>query len=254
MKIIKFLVALAATVGLTVLLNNNFNVKGLPFPAFGKLLSPFEGYWHNGEPLTKSIGGMTVGGLTANAKVVYDDRQIPHIFAENDADAVFIQGYLHAQNRLWEMEFIARAAGGQLSEVLGDRILRGAMTTVDVDKLMRRRGNLADAVRTVEEWKKDAETWSLVEAYCKGANTFIKPLQFKDYPIEYKIFGVAPTDWTPLKMALIQKYMAMDLAAGENDVAATNAKPIAVPEVLNGRPPRTSSFTASPGPGGVGMT
>ena len=224
MKIIKFLLSLAATLGLVWALNTSLNVKGLPLPALGSFLSPFDGFWKNGVPQSQKPESMTFRDLKEDVKVVYDDRMIPHIFAQNLADAYHVQGYLHATNRLWQMDFITRAAGGRLSEVLGNRVLRGTLTTVDVDKLNRRRGIAKSAEATVEEWKKDAETFALIQNYCAGVNTYIHQLDAKSYPVEYKIFGVTPEEWTPLRMALFAKYMAMDLALGEDDLRITNAK------------------------------
>jgi penicillin G amidase len=224
MKIVKFLLALITTGGLTWALNTSHNLKGVPLPALGSLFSPFEGYWHNGDKLTATPNDQTLKGLKGTVKIAYDDRDIPHVFADNIEDAYFTQGFLHANNRLWEMEFLARAAGGGLSEVLGDRKLNPTLSTVDVDKLSRRRGIVKGAERTLEEWKKDPEAWKLVEAYAAGVNALINKLTYKDYPVEYKIFGVKPETWTPIKMALIVKYMALDLALGSQDMQTTNAK------------------------------
>lgn len=226
MKIVKFLLSLVAAGGLTWGLNTSHNVKGLPLPALGSLLSPFEGYWHNGDKLTANPADQILWGLKGNVKVVYDDRAIPHVFADNIEDAYFTQGFLHASNRLWQMEFLARAAGGGLSEVLGDRKLTATLSSVDVDKLSRRRGIVKGAEQTVEAWKKDPEAWKFIESYSAGVNALIQKLTYKDYPVEYKIFGVKPETWTPLKMALIVKYMALDLALGSQDMQATNAKTV----------------------------
>ncbi|MBL7816910.1 MAG: penicillin acylase family protein [Saprospiraceae bacterium] len=224
MKLTKFLLSLIATIGLTWFLNTSQNVKGAPIPALGSLFSPFQGYWRNGKSLTDKPSDEMAQGIKNNVKVVYDDRQVPHIFAENVEDALFVQGFLHAQNRLWEMDFITRAAGGRLSEVLGDRPIRLGLSTIDVDKIQRRRGLIPGAEKTVKEWQADPETWALVTAYCMGANAYIAKLDPRDYPLEYKIFGVKPEQWTPLHMSLLATYMALDLALGESDVQATNAK------------------------------
>jgi penicillin G amidase len=225
MKIVKFLLSLLALVGTVWVLNTSLTIKGAPAPAFGKLLNPFGGFWNNGESLTQLPTDKTFEALKGTTKVVYDDRMVPHVFAENLADAYFVQGYLHASNRLWQMDFITRASGGRLSEVLGNRILRGTLTSVDMDKLMRRKGILAGAEKTAKEWEKDTDTWALIQSYCAGVNAHISKLNERTYPVEYKIFGIEPPKtWTPLHMALFAKYMAIDLASGESDVAITNAR------------------------------
>ena len=228
MKILKFLLALATTVGLTWALNTSLNIKGVPLPAFGTLLNPFEGFWQNGSALTAKPANLVFPELQNSVKVVYDDRQIPHIFAENTADAYYVQGYLHALNRLWQMEFITHAAAGRLSELMGERILNlknPSVTTVSLDKLNRRRGIVWGAEKTLKEWSNnDPKTLAFINAYCAGANAYISKLAFKDYPLEHKLLGVKPEAWTPLKSVLLAKYMAMDLALGEEDLRATNAK------------------------------
>lgn len=224
MRILKFLVSSLMTIGLVWALNNSLNIKGAPIPAFGKLFSPFEGFWQNGEPLDSKPQDIVFPQLKNNVKVGYDERMVPHIWADNVSDAYYVQGYLHGLNRLWEMDFITRAASGRLSELLGNRILRGTMTTIDFDKLNRRRGIVTGAEKTVKEWQKDTETWALIQSYCSGVNQYIQQLKYKNLPIEYKILGIQPEEWTPLRMALMAKYMAMDLALREDDLAMSNAK------------------------------
>ena len=265
MKLTKLLLSLIATVALTWLLNTPQNIKGAPIPALGSLFSPFQGYWHNAQPLDELPSNQTAQGLKNNVKVVYDSRLVPHVFADNIEDAFFVQGFLHAQNRLWEMDFITRAAGGRLSEILGDRPIRPGLSTVDIDKLQRRRGITLGAEKTVQEWQTDPETWAMINAYCMGANAFIGDLDPRDYPIEYKILGVKPEPWSPMRMSLLAAYMAMDLALGENDVQATNAKalfgkdfdfiyPETFPEQQPVVPSGTNFSTASAGKGEKGTT
>lgn len=224
MKITKFLLSFVTLVGLTWFLNTPQNIKGAPVPALGSLFSPFQGYWRNGQSLKDLPVNETVQGLKKPVKVVYDDRLVPHIFADNTEDAYYVQGFIHAQNRLWEMDFITRAAGGRLSEILGDRPLRPGFSTVDVDKLQRRRGVTMGAEKTIKEWQAEPETWATISAYCAGANAYINKLDPRDYPIEYKILGAKPEEWSPMRMSLLATYMAMDLALREDDVQATNAK------------------------------
>jgi penicillin G amidase len=227
MKIVKFLLSLAVTGGLVYALNTSLNIKGLPVPALGKLLNPFTGFWQNGDALTATPKDMILPALTKPVKVVYDDRAIPHIFADNTDDAYYVQGYVHATNRLWQMDFISHAAAGRLSELLGARplnIKNPNFTTINVDKLNRRRGIAKSAAENVKQWEADKDSWHSVQAYCAGVNAYIKTLEHKNYPVEYKILGVSPEEWSPLKSALIAKYMAMDLSLGEDDLRTTNAK------------------------------
>src|SRR5919199_5995816 len=74
-------------------------------PAFGPLLSPFVGFWQNAETDHQGDETIRIDGTKATVTVVFDDLAIPHVFAQNDYDAYFTQGYLTARDRLWQMEF-----------------------------------------------------------------------------------------------------------------------------------------------------
>src|SRR5579871_4677524 len=77
------------------------------------------GYLYLRQSLPDFDGGATVAGLTAPIDIVRDADGIPHIFATTKADGLFGLGYVHAQDRLWEMEFQRRVGFGRLSEVFG---------------------------------------------------------------------------------------------------------------------------------------
>jgi penicillin G amidase len=224
MKIIRFLFSLGITSTLLWALSTSFNVKGAALPPLGKFLSPFTGFWQNGEALSAQPSDLKLEGLRGTAQIVFDDRQIPHVFAENLNDAYFVQGYLHAKNRLWEMDFLSRASGGRMAETVGNREIRPGFTALDLDRQLRRKGIVWGAEKTAKEWEKDAETFALIKSYCDGANAHIAQISEKNYPVEYKFFGLTPELWTPLKMAIVAKYMALDLASYESDLLATNAK------------------------------
>ncbi len=74
--------------------------------------------------LPKTSGEVVIDGLTANVEIVRDANAVPHIFAENAVDAYFALGYVHAQDRLWQMEFTRRLGAGRLAEVLGEPALK----------------------------------------------------------------------------------------------------------------------------------
>ncbi|MEL6718546.1 MAG: penicillin acylase family protein [Bacteroidota bacterium] len=215
MKYVPFLVALVVTIGLTFLLNTS-QPFGTEAPAIGPLLSPFDGVWQNTQAESQAdYKKMKLKGLTEEVQVVYDERLVPHIFAKNERDAMYAQGYVTAKHRLWQMDISTRAAGGLLSEVFGER-------TIEYDRLQRRRGVLNAAQRTVESWKK-GEQYDLIEAYVDGVNAYINSLSSKEYPIEFKLIGYEPTPWTALRTALFQKNMSLNLNFRYHDLAATNS-------------------------------
>ena len=80
--------------------------------------------------LPKYNGEIQLEGITAQVEVIRDEHGIPHIYAENDQDAYFALGFVHAQDRLWQMEFQRRVGAGRLSEIFGNR-------TLDTDKFLR---------------------------------------------------------------------------------------------------------------------
>ena len=90
-------------------------------------------YWYANSLEPKYTGEVQLPGLSAQAEIYFDDYGIPHIYAENEADAYRALGYVHAQDRLWQMEVVRRIAPGRLSEIFGSKLLK-------VDKLFRALG------------------------------------------------------------------------------------------------------------------
>ncbi|MEM7102675.1 MAG: penicillin acylase family protein [Bacteroidota bacterium] len=213
MRIIKFVLSFIATVVLVVGLNQRqFNL-----PALGIFFSPTAGFWQNAEPVEFSLpASINIDGLSAPVKVVYDDRLVPHIFAENAVDAAMAQGYVTAQHRLWSMEFQIFAGSGRLSEFIGK-------VGLPADRQTRRRGLIRAAETALEEWKKDTEYFQYIQAYTDGVNAWIDQLKPVDYPLEYKLIGYQPERWSVLKCAILQKVMSRTLSMREDDLEATNA-------------------------------
>jgi penicillin amidase len=186
-------------------------------PALGKLLNPYVGFWQNAESVAEmptSLSGMR--GLDADVNIYYDERMVPHIFANSTKDALFAQGYVTAANRLFQMDLSSRATEGRLSEILGPDLL-------EKDMAQRRKGMVFAAENAVKEWSKNELGNILLAAYCKGVNAYIKSLSPKDYPLEYKLLGINPEEWSTMKTALFVKAMAASLAERHHDIEATNA-------------------------------
>ena len=120
MRIIPLAIYTTATIILIVCLSMQWGQA----PPIGKFLSPQHGFWQNADPIDKDFSAnLKLVGLKDKADVYFDDRLVPHVFAQNDEDAYFIQGYLHAKFRLWQMEFQVYAAAGRLSELIGRKAL-----------------------------------------------------------------------------------------------------------------------------------
>ncbi len=218
MRIIPFFIFGVITAALIIILNSTLIT---PAP-LGKLLNPQSGIWQNAEPIDYNYSAnLTFPQLQGKVNVYFDERLVPHVFAENENDAFFVQGYLHAKFRLWQMEFQTHAAAGRISELIGKN-----EKVLDFDRSMRRLGMVYAAENSLKEVEKDSPTLAACNNYTAGVNAYIESLNESTLPLEYKLMGYYPEKWTNLKTALFLKYMSFDLAGGENDFEYTNAKSV----------------------------
>src|ERR1041384_3099994 len=120
MRIIPFTISGVITIGLIIVFNTRLPVGSATLPPLGKFLSPQHGFWQNAETADEAVSlDLNFPQLQDKVEVYFDDRMVPHLFAQKDEDLYFVQGYLHARFRLWQMEFQTHAAAGRLSEILG---------------------------------------------------------------------------------------------------------------------------------------
>ncbi len=188
----------------------------LPVP-LGKFLSPQEGIWQNAEPVEASFNEeLRFPELKSKVNVYYDERLIPHIFAENETDAYMVQGYIHAKFRLWQMEFQTHAAAGRISEIIGER-------AIGYDKNQRRKGMVSGAEQMLKSIENDPMSKAACDAYTNGVNAYISSVSSSELPVEYKMLGYKPEKWNNLKTALFIKAMTNDLAGYDHDFEYTNA-------------------------------
>lgn len=215
----------AITIGLILLLNTPLPVGGGHTPRMGYFLSPQQGFWQNAEAAnTKFDGDIKLTGIKGRVQVYFDDRLVPHVYAENDTDAFFVQGYLHAKFRLWQMDFQTYAAAGRLSEIMGDS--SNGTNFLNIDVYFRRLGMVYGAENSLAAMEADPDTKLALDAYTAGVNAYINSLDEASYPLEYKLLDYKPEPWTDLKSALFLKYMSYDLTGGDDDFEKTNAKAI----------------------------
>lgn len=217
MQFVKFLVSLLFTT-LLILLFDWHHPFDTPLPSVGRFFNPGSGFWQNMRvqdvPRAQEL---LLEGVTGDVEIIMDERLVPHIFADNLEDAAFAEGYLHAMHRLWQMDISVRQVAGRLSEVLGE-------STLESDRYNRRRGMVMAAQNTLIAWERQPAEIAIVNAYTDGVNAYIRTLKPRDYPIEFKLLGYAPEEWTPLKSALFFKNMVSMLVSRNNDLAATNAQ------------------------------
>jgi len=226
MRILPFSISFIFTVALMWALNRTWG----PVPAMGSFLSPQEGFWQNAETDETSNLQLHFPEITDSVSVYFDERLVPHVFAKNEADLFFMQGYLHAKYRLWQMEFQTRAAAGRLSEILG---VGNDSAVFQFDRQMRRLGMVYGARKAWNEVMKDPETSIAADSYAAGVNAYIKRLTKSTLPFEYKLLGYQPEAWSSFKTALFLKYMSYDLAGGENDFELTNARSVLSQELFD---------------------
>ena len=142
--------------------------------------------------------------IERDVRIVFDDMAVPHIYAESETDAMFALGYVHASERLWQMDLLRRAGGGELSELLGADM-------VENDRYLRTLGMRDAAIKDAAEFEytSSEKTKSAALAYLKGVNTFIGE---ENYPVEYLLLGATPQEFKPLDMYKVAGFMAYSFA------------------------------------------
>jgi len=207
MKIVTFIFSAMVSIALVYILNTKMV---LPAP-LGKLLAPQSGVWQNAENDNEGFSAdLQFPTLNGNTTVYFDERLVPHIFSDNDVDAIFVQGYLHARFRLWQMDLQTLSAAGEVSQVVGDIALKH-------DREFRRLGMVFAAENSLKKIEADDESKKLCDAYTAGVNAYINSLTESSLPLEYKLMGYKPTQWSNLRTALFLKYMSYDLSSNERD-------------------------------------
>lgn len=218
MRIIPFIVTVVITIGLLITLGKPI----ASIPPLGSFLSPQTGFWQNAEPVNAHTNfDLHFPQLKDKVQVYFDERMVPHVFAQNDEDLYFVQGYLHAKYRLWQMEFQTHAAAGRLSEVLGAGPNNAYL---NYDRNMRRVGMVYGARHSLDTMESDPSTKTMLDAYTAGVNCYIDHLPANELPLEYRLLNYGPEHWSNFKTALFLKYMSFDLSGSENDFEYTNVR------------------------------
>ena len=158
-------------------------------------------------------GTFDIENLQEEVSIHYDEYGIPHIYAENEADAFTALGFVHAQDRLWQMELIRRIAPSRLSEVFGEKVL-------NTDRFFAALGIDEASEQTVQELDKNSQSYKLAQAYINGINQFIA---HGATPIEFYLTGIDKTEFTIKDIHNILGYMAFSFAmAHKTDPLLTN--------------------------------
>ena len=150
---------------------------------------------------------LTIAGISAPVEIIRNNSNVPHIFGRADEDVFFGLGYVHAQDRLWQMTMLRRTVQGRLSEVFGAR-------TIEIDKVMRRLDLYTLARQSVEV--QDARTSAVLKAYAAGVNARLA--EINDAALgrgapEMFLFDNPIAPWQPADSIAIIKLMAVQLSA-----------------------------------------
>src|SRR5687768_11242346 len=146
----------------------------------------------------------TLQGLRDKVTVRRDTRWIPYIAANSDSDLYFVQGYVTASDRLWQMDLLRRVVRGETAEIFGK-------TTLEQDKRWRRYGFSQIVEESLKHYK--PEMRAVLEDYTRGVNAYITSLTDATTPIEFKILQYKPRIWTPSDTLMIGKLLAEALSS-----------------------------------------
>jgi penicillin amidase len=163
----------------------------------------------------KYNGEIEIKNLSEKVTVYFDEIGVPHINAQNQQDAYTALGYLHAQDRLWQMELIRRIAAGRLSEIFGKDLL-------ETDVFFAGLGIEEAAEKTIANLDKNSESYILTQAYLDGINQFIEEGKT---PLEFTLVGVKKEKYTIKDVYNVFGYMAFSFAvAHKTDPLLTEIK------------------------------
>lgn len=175
---------------------------------FMPYLNPASGLWKHSlsveHPAEQEI---TVEGLFDDVRVERDIHGIPHIYAQYELDLFFALGYVHAQDRLFQMDLQRRLPSGRISELVGE-------SAYESDTFYRTLGMHRAAEETynqMSQWTKD-----ILHSYCDGVNFYIQNTD--SYPLEYTLLQCEPEPWTPTDSLVFGKMMGWELSGSLYDL------------------------------------
>src|SRR6266581_364899 len=139
------------------------------------------------RPLPRKKGHLVFSGIHEPVEIIFDRYGVPHIYAANEDDLYFAQGYIHAQERLWQMELNRRIGAGRLCEIFG-------AVALEADRFSRRLGMHRSAAQDAANLSTNAAR--VLNTYSRGVNAFIEHNNNK-LPVEFTILGLQPEPWLP---------------------------------------------------------
>lgn len=186
-------------------------------PALTPLLSPFGGLWQ--KPLSTKLRNQIfqLRGLQGKVQIFWDEYEVPHVFAESEADLAFAQGFVHASQRLFQMDIQSRSGGARLSEIFGAR-------TLAIDDFFVRIGLREVTDKILRQIAENEQSVHDLNAYTDGVNAWIEQMPAAMVPSEYRILGIKPERWEPRRYAELAAAMTFNLAGRTFDLILTKYK------------------------------
>ena len=181
-------------------------------PPLGSLLDPAHGIW--AVVRTAELprhADLRMAGLKDSVAVTYDDRGVPHIFAQHEDDLMRAFGFVVARDRLFQLELQTRAVAGTLSELVG-------ASALELDREARAQGLAWGAER---KWAAIPDTsldHRLVTAYGDGINAYIAQMRSEDLPFEFRLLNARPQQWKPQYTYYLLARMSLTLAWSDDEL------------------------------------
>lgn len=169
-------------------------------------------FWLTRQAHPKTSGTIKLTGLQQPVEIVRDEYGVAHIYANSTEDLFFAQGYTHAQERFWQMEFQRRTAAGRLSEIFGE-------ATLETDRYLRHFGFIQSTEGAYALL--DAETKQAIDAYARGVNAYIGDRDPAQLGLEFRLLNLQGTNWviepwTPIDSMSWAYMMIFDQASRPN--------------------------------------
>lgn len=150
-------------------------------------------------------GEIEIKNISKNTEVFFDEYGIPHIYAANQKDAQVVLGYVHAQDRLWQMELMRRIAAGRLSELFGNKVSK-------TDTFFATLGIDENSEKAVAQLNKNSQSYILANAYLEGVNQYV---QNGKTPVEFTLLGIEKKPFTLKDVYNIFGFMSFSFAMAQ---------------------------------------
>jgi penicillin amidase len=189
-----------------------------PAPPLGPFIDPVHGVWALGRDPRPTDGSRAViAGLDDSVRIVYDDRDVPHIFAANELDAYRALGYVVARDRLFQLEIQTRAAAGTLTELVG-------AVAVPWDREPRELGMPRAAELKFASIDSADPGLAAMHAYADGVNAWIDQMPASALPIEFRLLGARPARWQAVNTVHLLNRMGLTLAHSRHELVKLQAR------------------------------